>query len=185
MPNLDEVANVFAGAVLYVHRPYSSVPVECEPMRFMMIPALMALLVASDGHAQSADAVGKVEQLLTLKRLEGTWVPDVLLTPQGAESYPLSGRSLSFVDGKQFVRWEGKRKVALGTFAIEEGFLRLTTRERNPWDLETSAPKEKVQYAFKVEGDVLTLCYTVGDKGKADDLRPGEGRQVIVYKRQR
>ncbi len=36
----------------------------------------------------------------------------------------------------------------------------------------------------EVDGDVLTLCYSVGDKGKAGDLTLGEGRQVVVYKRQ-
>ena len=40
-----------------------------------------------------------------------------------------------------------------------------------------------MQYAFKVDGDVMTLCYTLRDKGKADDFTPGKGKQVVVYRR--
>jgi len=42
-----------------------------------------------------------------------------------------------------------------------------------------------VQCAYKIDGDVLTLSYSVGNVGKAGDLTPGENKQVVVYKRQR
>ena len=155
-------------------------------MAVRTIPAVITLLLltTSGANAQTAEMIEKVERQQTLKRLQGVWVPDLLMTPQGAEAYPLGGRMLAFVEGDQFLRYEGKRNVASGTFKVEDGFLRLTVEDRNPWDLEAPDARQKVQFAFKVEGDVLTLCYSVGDKGKAGDLVPGEGRQVVVYKRQ-
>ncbi len=147
--------------------------------------ALMAvLLISSTVSAQTPEMIAKVDGVLTQKRLQGAWVPDLLMTTKGAEAYPLSGRALVF-DGTVFARVEGKRTVASGSWKIEEGFLRLTVEERNRWDLEAAETPAKLQYAFKVEGDVLTLCYSAGDKGKPDDLSPGKGRQVVVYKRQK
>ena len=161
-------------------------PAEADPMRAKVVPAALALLLpTAPANAQTPEMIEKVERQLTLKRLEGVWVPDLLVTPQGAEAYPLGGRSLAFLDGNQFIRIEGRRRVAGGTFKVEDGFLRLSVEDRTPWDLEAPGVREKVQYAFQVEGDLLTLCYTVGDKGKAGDLSPGEGRQVVVYKRQK
>ena len=162
-------------------------PTETDPMRARVVPAVLALplLAAPQAGAQTPEMIERVERQLTLKRLEGVWVPDLLVTTQGAEAYPLGGRMLGLLEGNQFVRFEGRRNVAGGTFKVEDGFLRLTVEDRTPWDLEAPDVRPKTQYAFKVEGDVLTLCYSVGDKGKADDLSPGEGRQVVVYKRQR
>jgi hypothetical protein len=149
-----------------------------------ILPVLaLALFASSDASAQSPEINAKVKRTLTLKRLQGVWVPDLLITKTGAEAYPLAGRTL-VLDGSAFARFEGKRNVASGTFKYEDGFLRLAVEDRSPWDLESGDTPAKVQYAFKVDGDLRTLCFSVGDKGKADDLSPGEGRQVVVYKRQ-
>jgi hypothetical protein len=43
----------------------------------------------------------------------------------------------------------------------------------------------RLRYGFKVEGDLLTLCYTTADSATPNDLKPGEGRKVVVYRRQR
>jgi hypothetical protein len=144
----------------------------------------LSLFTTSAATAQAPEVIAKVERELALKRLQGVWVPDLLITPHGAEAYPLAGRAL-FFDGSAFGRVEGKRTVASGTFKVEGGFLRLAVTEKSPWDLEGADLRAKLQYAFKVDGDLLTLCYSVGDKGRSDDLSPGEGRQVVVYKRQR
>lgn len=144
----------------------------------------VSLLAASAAAAQTPEVVSKIERELALKRLQGTWVPDLLFTAQGAAAYPHAGRALIF-DGDTFTRVEGKRAVADGRFKVEDGFLRLAVENSAPWDLEAGDARTKLRYAFKVDGDLLTLCYTVGDKGKADDLTPGDGRQVVVYKRQR
>ena len=146
---------------------------------------MLLLLTASGANAQTAEMIEEVKRKLTVKRLHGVWVPDLLVTAQGAEAYPLAGRRLALTEAGHFIRSEGVRTVASGTFAVEDWFLRLTIESRTPWDLEALEARERVQYAFRVEGDLLTLCYSVGDKGKADDLTPGEGRQVVVYKRQR
>jgi hypothetical protein len=157
-------------------------------MRVRSVPTILALTfsltIASTANSQTPEIIDKVERELTLKRLQGTWVPDLLVTTEGAEVYPLAGRAL-YLTGGEFARFEGKRNAASGTFKVEEGFLRLTVTDRTPWDLEAAASQEKAQYAFKVEGDLLTLCYSAGGKGKAGDLTPGEGRQVVVYKRLR
>jgi RNA polymerase sigma factor (sigma-70 family) len=132
---------------------------------------------------QMPAVVDDVERELATKRLQGAWAPDLLLTARGAETYPLTGRALIFTNDR-FVRLEGKRTVSSGTFRVQDGFLRLNVTERSPWDLEAAAARGKSQYTFKIDGDVLTLCYAVGDSAKADDLTPGEGRLVVVYKRQ-
>jgi hypothetical protein len=120
--------------------------------------------------------IEKLDRQLTLKRLEGVWVPDLLVTTRGAEPYPFGVRSLALLDGGVFARTEGKGAVSSGTFKVEDGFLRLSVEERALTDLEAPAPRPKLQYAFRVEGDVLTLSYSLGDGGKAGDLTPGEGR---------
>jgi RNA polymerase sigma factor (sigma-70 family) len=134
-------------------------------------------------NAQTTEIQKTVQENLDLKRLQGTWTPHLLVTTEGAEDYPLAGRALYF-HGSEFVRMEGKRTVASGTFKVEEGYLRLTVKDRTPWDLEAPEIKDKTQYAFKLEGDVLTLCYSTNNKGRAGDLTPGAGRQVVVYRRQ-
>lgn len=147
---------------------------------------VLVLLIGSVGRltAQTLDIQQKIETELALKRLQGIWVPDLLLTTEGAEAYPLAGRAL-YLDAGSFARIEGKRTVATGTFTVEHGYLRLNIKDRSPWDLEAADVKDRVQYAFKVEGDLLTVCYSVDNKGKAGDLTPGVGRQVVLYKRQR
>jgi hypothetical protein len=158
---------------------------EIIPMRLRSSILVLALFAVGPAIAQTPEVVDKTEKLLAQKRLKGVWVPDLLMTTKGAEAYPLGGRTLSFLENDRFARFEGKRNVASGTYQLEDGYLRLTAEDRRPWDLESSDLKAKTQYAFKVDGDVLTLCYSVGDKGKADDLAPGDGRLVVVYKRQR
>jgi hypothetical protein len=153
-------------------------------LRSILSVLALSLFTTSAATAQTPEIIEKVERELALQRLQGVWVPDLLITPHGAEAYPLAGRAL-FFDGSAFGRVEGKRAIASGTFKVEDGFLRLAVTDKSPWDLEGADIRAKLQYAFKVDGDLLTLCYSVGDKGKPDDLSPGEGRQVVVYKRQR
>jgi hypothetical protein len=133
--------------------------------------------------AQTPEIQKNLENNLALKRLQGVWLPQLLLTTKGAEAYPLAGRALCF-QGSEFIRIEGKRTVASGSFKVEDGYLRLTVKDRTPWDLEAPAIPQNTQYAFRVEGDQLTLCYSIGNKGKAGDLTPGKGRLVVVYRRQ-
>jgi hypothetical protein len=163
----------------------------------MILAINVALVVGPEAPAQSPEMIEKVVRELTLKRLEGAWVPDLLVTSEGAEKYPLAGRILCFGrsedvaqgDGKgkdasgSFSRFEGNRHVDSGSFKVQDGYLRLTVKDRNPWDLEAGEAKDKLQYAYKVDDDVLTLCYTVGNKGKVDDLAPGKGKQVVIYRR--
>jgi hypothetical protein len=155
-------------------------------MRTRMLVAVVAvsLFGASGAFAQTAEVVRQIDQDLNLKRLKGTWLPELRITKSGAEQYPNANKAIVF-DGETFTRFEARQAVAMGKFKIEDGFLRLSVESSSPWDLEATDTRKAVQYAFKVDGDVLTLCYTVGDKGKADDLTPGEGRQVVVYKRQK
>src|SRR6516162_3823054 len=151
-------------------------------------PSLLVVFMLVAGieklGAQTPEIQQKIDRELDLKRLQGTWVPDLLVTAEGAEPYPLAGRALLF-DRSDFIRVEGKRAVASGSFNIEDGFLRLSIKDRKPWDLEAAIAKDKVQCAYKIDGDVLTLSYSVGNVGKAGDLTPGENKQVVVYKRQR
>lgn len=156
-------------------------------MRTQIVPLLptlaLALFVGGSVAGQTPEVVAQVERDLAAKRLQGTWVPDVLVTAEGAEAYPLAGRSLGF-DGGRFARHEGRRCVALGTFEIDGGVLRLTVAEARPWDPEAAPGRERAEYAFRVEGDRLTLCHATTGGVKAGDLSPGAGRLVVVYKRQ-
>ena len=105
-------------------------------MKARTISALIMLLVsASCGTAQTADIIRKVQDELELKRLHGAWVPDLLITDDGAKAYPLTGRMLVFSEGNAFGRYEGMKNVASGTFKIEDSFLRLTVENRTPWML--------------------------------------------------
>ncbi len=150
----------------------------------------------SPANAQSEETIKKVERMLAIKQLKGTWIPDLLMTTKGAEKYPLAGRAIYFDvdenqrgDGKdqvsgEFARREGNRVVASGKFKIEDGFLKLTVEDSSPWDLEAGKTSQKLQYAYRIDGDVLTLCYSPGNKGKAKDLMPGKGKQIVVYRRE-
>jgi hypothetical protein len=152
--------------------------------RTLLAALAIAVVSASAARAQTAEIVAKIDTDLNTKRLQGEWVPDLQLRAHGARAYPFTGRMLVFDNGT-FTRFEAKQAVAMGKYKIEEGFLRLAVESSSPWDLESPEPRKNLQYAFHVEGDVLTLCYTVGDKGTANDLTPGDRKHVVVYKRQK
>ena len=151
-----------------------------RPKFFLAIVALACFGLPS-GDAQDPTVIEKLGRELSRKRLQGYWVPDLIVTAEGAERYPLAGRGLFFENG-DFTKVEGNRTVASGSFKVEDGYLRLTVKESCAWDLEAAPVRDKVQYAIRIDGDLLTLCYSVGDKGRAHDLAPGEGRMVVVYK---
>jgi len=150
---------------------------------FLLVASLIASSVPA-APAQSPEVIEKVTKALAIKQFQGYWVPELLVTKDGAEKYPLGGRAL-FFDGLNFVRVEGKRWVESGTFKVDQGILRLSVTHRSRWDLEAAEPKtdskESIQYSFKVDDDVLTLCYSLDNKPKIGDLTPSEQRQVIVY----
>ncbi len=154
-------------------------------MRLTTMFSAMILIIGiiAPASAQTPEIAEKIERDLTQRRLQGAWLPDMIITTEGAQKYPIMGRSLVF-NGTTVARLEGNHIIEAGNFKFDDGFLRLTISDRNPWDVEWNVVRDKVQYAYKVDGDLLTLCYTVGNKGKAGDLTPGDGRTVVVYKRQ-
>ena len=151
--------------------------------RIVFSAMMLTLLSRSSVNAQSPAVIERVERELTLKRLQGIWIPDLLVTKEGAESYPLKGRRLYFA-GTDFARIEGNRTIAMGSFKAEDGILQLKVSDPTPWDLEAADSKDQVTFAYRVESDLLTLCFSADGKVKAGDLTPGAGRQVVVYKRQ-
>jgi hypothetical protein len=58
----------------------------------------------------------------------------------------------------------------------------LHTRKVEPVE-PVQNPKERYACAYRVVGDLLTICYDLTGKGRPADLRPGEGRFVLVYQR--
>lgn len=152
---------------------------------FLLVPCLIALSVLPV-RAQSPEAIEKATRELAIKQFQGYWAPELLITKEGAEKYPLGGRTLLF-DGANFCRVEGKRWVEFGTFKIDQGILLLSVTHRNRWDIEAAGPKsdlkDSIQYSFKVDDDVLTLCCSLDNKARVGDLMPSEQRQVIVYYR--
>ncbi|VTS07508.1 hypothetical protein [Tuwongella immobilis] len=148
-----------------------------------LLVAALVLTPTSWAVAQTPDVVTRVESELAQKRLQGVWIPQWLVTKPGVGAYPLSGRALIF-ERDTVIRTEGKRTVASGTFSIESGLLRLHFVDRQPWDLEHGPIRSKLNYSFKIDGDLLTLCLAADDKLKPTDCAPGEGRQVVIYQRQ-
>jgi hypothetical protein len=154
-----------------------------------------ALLLAGTAQvsAQTLEIQQKIEKDLELKKLQGVWVPKLLVTSRGVEEYPLKGRVLLF-QGNDFVRMEGTRPVLLGTFGIEPSAeawqLDLLVTARDAWDFEMAdvpSPKarNKFECAYRVAGDLLTISYDTRGLGRPADLRAGEGRHVIVYEREK
>jgi hypothetical protein len=163
-------------------------------MRTRIISTLTVTLLlagAARVSAQTLEIQQKVEKDLELKKLQGVWVPKLLVTRRGVEEYPLKGRVLLF-QKNHFVRMEGARPVLLGTFGVEPSSvawqLDLMVIARDPWDFETAdapspKPKLKFECAYRVAGDLLTVSYDVKGIGRPTDLTAGDGRYVVVYER--
>ena len=156
---------------------------------------VVALLLAGTARvsAQTLESQQKVEKDLEFKRLQGVWAPKFLVTNRGVEEYPLKGRALLF-QKNDFVRMDGARPVMLGTFSIEPSAaawqLDLTVTARDIWDFETAdtpaaKPKNKFECAYRVAGDLLTIGYDAKGIGRPTDLKPSEGRYVVVYEREK
>ena len=98
---------------------------------------VVALLLAGRASAQTLELQQKIEKSLELKKLQGVWVPKLLVSSRGVEEYPLKGRVLLF-QKNDFVRMEGARPVMLGTFGIEPSaeawHLDLMVTARDPRD---------------------------------------------------
>jgi uncharacterized protein (TIGR03067 family) len=160
-------------------------------MRIRIVAAVLLLSLAGGMRAagQPLD-LDKFERAIEHKRLQGIWLPKYLVTENGVEPYPLQGRALAFMDSN-FLRSEGQRIVLAGTFRIDpfKRALDLIVESRDPWDVETVAagqkPPDKFECAYRVTGDLLTVCYDAAGKGRPGDLKTGPGRTVVVYERQK
>lgn len=157
-----------------------------------MTGAFLTLIItaASTGFSQTPGIVARVDNELNLKRLQGTWVPEFLITDAGLEAYPLKGRSMIIAD-LAFARFDGTKNVQSGslTFYIGDGAsIDFVINDRLDWDFERlNHTPDKVlrrqKALFKIEGDVLTIAYPVPGRNRPDDLKAASHRQVIVYKR--
>ncbi|WP_020469566.1 hypothetical protein [Zavarzinella formosa] len=160
-------------------------------MRLAGISYLALLLTVSAGMAQTPEMIARVEFDLTMKRLQGVWIPEFQITGDGLEAYPVKGRSL-IVSGTEFARLDGGKNVQSGTIALflgDPGVMDFNITDRIDWDLERAnfTPDKlirKQKTMFKVDGDVLTIAYPVPGRNRPDDLRAAPNRQVVVYKRQ-
>jgi uncharacterized protein (TIGR03067 family) len=52
-------------------------------------------------------------------------------------------------------------------------------------DRQNEGNDSTVFAVYKLEGDTLTVCYGVGSRNRPSDLKPGEDRSVIIYKRKK
>ena len=157
-----------------------------------MTGAFLGLFIAtvSTSFAQTPGIVARVDNELSLKRLQGAWIPEFQITDAGLEAYPLKGRSLIISD-LSFARFDGTKNVQSGslTFYIGDGAsIDFVINDRLDWDFEraTHTPDKvlrKQKALFKIDGDTLTIAYPVPGRNRPDDLKAGPHRQVIVYKR--
>lgn len=159
-------------------------------MRQAGVVCAMILFTASAVTAQTPNIVDKVEYDLSMKRLQGIWIPEFLITDAGLEAYPLKSRML-YISETDFARFDGGKNVQSGKFALfmgEGNAIDFQITDRLEWDLERAnaipdKPLKKQKALFKVEGDILTIAYPAPGRGRPDDLRAAAHRQVIVYKR--
>ena len=152
--------------------------------KHLLTTVFLTLLVAHPAAltAQTPEIQQKVEAALELERLQGVWVPESVVRKSGIEKYPLKNHSLIF-KGTTFQRKDGDKTFMEGRFVIDPSTepkrMDMTLTDRNP----PAANANTVLAVYKREGDTLTICYDVGSKGRPEDLKPGENRSVIVYKR--
>ncbi len=160
-------------------------------MRGAAIICSSVLFAGAGAFAQTPEAIAKVEYDLAMKRLQGVWIPDSLITADGLQVYPVKGRALVFSQN-EFARLDGNKVVQGGKFALfpaDPGVIDFNITDRDDWDLERATatpdkPLKKQKAVFKIDGDVLTVAYPVPGRNRPDDLRAAPHRQVVVYKRQ-
>ncbi len=193
-PNLDariptpRLRQHFSAVVVILSRLV--IPFTGGVMRYLILAGVVLAFSGLSATAQTPEMIEKVEKGLELKRLEGAWIPKYLVTSDGLEYYPVQGRALVFTD-KTFARIEGQKLVHSGSFKIslKERHLDFTVEETKSWDVEKFTEEPKVPFTlnctYRVTGDLLTICQTGVGKKHPDDLKPGEGRTVVVYERQK
>jgi uncharacterized protein (TIGR03067 family) len=158
-------------------------------IRIAAVALLVPLASGTRAAGQPVD-MDKFERAIEHKRLQGMWLPKYLVTEDGVEPYPLQGRAMAFM-ASNFLRSEGQRIVLAGTFRVDPSkrHLDLIVESRDPWDVETvpagQKPPDKFKCAYRVAGDLLTVCYDATGKGRPGDLKPGPGRTVVAYERQK
>lgn len=158
-------------------------------MRIIGTMLVLSLATVSAANAQNPAIVGRLDLDLNLKRLQGTWIPEFLVTDKGLEAYPLKGRSL-IVSQNGFARFDGGKNVQSGTIALFPGdgaSIDFIINDRLEWDFEsaTHTPDKLLRRhkaLFKIDGDLLTIAYPVPGRNRPDDLKAGPHRQVVVYK---
>ena len=145
-----------------------------------MVPSLLVSLDLVVGTPAGKEPAKRDSQSIV-----GEWVGEKAVSEGMEKPVPEGGVTMTFTaDGKFLVR-EGKRERA------EEGTYKADAK-KDPAEIDIMPLSEKagrgtIRGIFKVEGDTLTLCFTVG---KDDASRPakfespaGSGAMLITLGR--
>lgn len=160
-------------------------------MKLLLLSSIMMTMCVNMGVAQTPKIVNQLERDLVGKRLQGIWLPKLLVTSDGAQKYPVAGRAM-IIQGTDFARTEGDFIVQSGTIELflgDQTAIDFIITNRVDWDFEraNTIPEKNLnrqKARLKIDGDMLTIVFSQPGRARPDDFTATAKTQVIVFNRQ-
>jgi uncharacterized protein (TIGR03067 family) len=148
--------------------------------RFFLLTVGLLLAAAAPAVAQTQEIQERLDNMLRAARqLQGTWTAETaVVNGKKVAAEKLKGRAL-VVTGMEFQYRAGDRVEQGGEFSVDPG----QTPSHLDLAVTEGKPAGKVLGVYELKGDRLTVSYDTAGKGRPADLKPGESRSVIVYRR--
>jgi RNA polymerase sigma-70 factor (ECF subfamily) len=137
------------------------------------------------GLALGADGPGADEAAKDLEQFQGTWTLDSMEVNGvkiAAEAMKKQGHAITLTVREDKVTLESKRGDVTGTIKLDPA------KKPKAYDSKGTDPDGKTHEAvgiYKIEGDVLTVCYVVTGKDRPTEFEAGAGSEAVlqVFKR--